>query len=351
MAHVGKRCRPCYGRRTSSERKIGNQANPVLLTAALYDKGLSKFSSLSSRSNAYDLCALPKSFAYFARIRLRCLDAAAHARGLGVATTHVVIDPFSMSEAIGQHGIDVGETQCVVRLYDGFGSRAASESSHDNLQEHPGVADAIDARWFLSEGDGHGLNRRHARKTRKCHFRRSIAVAASIEDQVIKRDLYRSLGVREYCLFDPTNDYLRPPLQGLELAAGGLALASAMLGLELRVTERGLRFHDPHIGEDLPNYAETAQWRERQARLEAESLLAQETAARKAAEARVAELEARLRQAGGDDPAGGQPGSTCRAAGQWPLRSPGPWPGRASSAGGRSATGSFESATCWRRRR
>ena len=84
------------------------------------------------------------------------------------------------------------------------------------------------------------------------------------EDQVIKRDLYRSLGVREYFLFDPTNDYLKPPLQGLE----------------------------------------------RQARLEAESLLAQETAARKAAEARVAEIEARLRQAGGDDPAGGQPGST-----------------------------------------
>ena len=116
------------------------------------------------------------------------------------------------------------------------------------------------------------------------------------EDQVIKRDLYRSLGVREYFLFDPTNDYLKPPLQGLELVArdyrrlparelaeGGLALASAMLGLELRVTERGLRFHDPHAGEDLPNYAETAQWRERQARLEAESLLAQETAARKAA--------------------------------------------------------------------
>ena len=147
------------------------------------------------------------------------------------------------------------------------------------------------------------------------------------EDQVIKRDLYRSLGVREYFLFDPTNDYLKPPLQGLEL----------------RVTERGLRFHDPHAGEDLPNYAETAQWRERPARLEAKSLLAQETAARKAAEARVAELEARLRQAGGDDPAGGQPGSTCRV------------PGRRSVAvalpGGRSATGSFESATCWGRRR
>ena len=156
------------------------------------------------------------------------------------------------------------------------------------------------------------------------------------EDQVIKRDLYRSLGVREYFLFDPTNDYLKPPLQGLELVArdyrrlparelaeGGLALASAMLGLELRVTERGLRFHDPHAGEDLPNYAETAQWRERPARLEAKSLLAQETAARKAAEARVAELEARLRRG---------------------RR-------RRHPAGGRSATGSFESATCWGRRR
>ena len=30
-----------------------------------------------------------------------------------------------------------------------------------------------------------------------------------------------------------------------------------MLGLELRLTERGLRFHDPETGQDLPNLAET----------------------------------------------------------------------------------------------
>ena len=143
-----------------------------------------------------------------------------------------------------------------------------------------------------------------------------------------KRELYRSLGVQEYWQYDPTRDYLEPPLQGLELIAGEyqrlpereladgtLALASAVLGLELRLAERGLRFHDPATGQDLPNLAETdeARQREKQARQEAETRLAQEGAARQeaetrlaqegaarhAAEARVAELEALLQQARG----------------------------------------------------
>ena len=137
------------------------------------------------------------------------------------------------------------------------------------------------------------------------------------EDQVSKRALYRSLGVREYWQFDPTNDYLQPPLQGLELIEGEYrplpALASAVLGLELRLTERGLRFHDPQTGEDLSNLGEidAARQRAEQKRQEAESRLAQEAAARRqeaaarqAAEARVAELEDLLRQAGGSDSSG-----------------------------------------------
>ena len=145
------------------------------------------------------------------------------------------------------------------------------------------------------------------------------------EDQGRERELYCSLGVREYWQYDPTRDYPEPPLQGLELSAGEyrrlpgreladgtLALASGVLGLELRLTERGRRFHDPETGLDLPNLAETDEALERerqeweselQAREAAETRLAQEAAARQqeaaareAAEARVAELEAMLRR-------------------------------------------------------
>jgi Uma2 family endonuclease len=138
------------------------------------------------------------------------------------------------------------------------------------------------------------------------------------EDQGRKRELYRSLGVREYWQYDPTRDYLEPPLQGLELNAGEyrrlpgreladgtLALASAVLGLELRLTERGLRFHDPETDRHLPTHAEISA-AQRQAeterqhaeakRQQAEAERQQERTARRQAETRIAELEALLRE-------------------------------------------------------
>ena len=139
------------------------------------------------------------------------------------------------------------------------------------------------------------------------------------EDRGPKRELYRSLRVQEYWQYDPTQDYLRPPLQGLELIGedyqrlpgrelrdGTLALASRVLGLELRLMERGLRFHDPETGQDLQDLAETdaARQRAEQERAAAETRLAQEAAAREAAEARVAQLEALLRQEPGSDSGG-----------------------------------------------
>ena len=115
-------------------------------------------------------------------------------------------------------------------------------------------------------------------------------------DQGRKREVYARLGVSEYWQYDPTGDYLDPSLQGLVLSGGryGAALAleevdgvrsaySPVLGLNLRLDEGVLRFHDPLRDEYLLTYLE-----ENRARQEAEQ-------ARETAEDRVTELEARLR--------------------------------------------------------
>ena len=114
-------------------------------------------------------------------------------------------------------------------------------------------------------------------------------------DQGPKRRVYADLGVAEYWQFDPTADYLVPPLQGGRLAAGryvplplrptpgGAAFGrSEVLGLDLGLVEGRLRFRDPTSGRDLLSSEEL------------EDLVEQEMKARRAAEARVAELDARL---------------------------------------------------------
>ena len=158
-------------------------------------------------------------------------------------------------------------------------------------------------------------------------------------DQGPKRELYESLGVREYWQYDPTGDYLQPPLRGLRLVRGeyealpetrlgdgSLVMYSAVLGLEVRIEEGELRFHDPETGRNIRTLTESNEaWerselaRERselaqqqaelaqqqaelaqqqaEARLEREAAARrQEAAARQAAEERVAELEALLRR-------------------------------------------------------
>ena len=138
------------------------------------------------------------------------------------------------------------------------------------------------------------------------------------EDQGRKRTLYRRLRVAEYWQYDPTGDYLAPPLRGMALAAGryvalperrladgALAVRSEALGLEVRAGAWGLRFHDAATGRNVLTLAETDAARERaeHARERAERGWRREQEARRAAEARVAELEALLRQANGVPPA------------------------------------------------
>jgi len=115
------------------------------------------------------------------------------------------------------------------------------------------------------------------------------------QDQVTKRERYAALGVQEYFQYDPTRDYLEPPLQGFYLVGntyqpipgtasseGTLVLRSDVLGLELRLEEETLRLYDPATGQRLLSYQEAEQARQ----------AAEERT--RAAEARVAELEARL---------------------------------------------------------
>ena len=108
------------------------------------------------------------------------------------------------------------------------------------------------------------------------------------EDLGRKRGLYAELGVREYWLFDPKDEYFDPPLQGLVLRErayralpalvenGARTIRSEVLSLDLRAESGKLRFRDLATGQYLKSHAEA-------------------TKALRSAEARIAELEARLR--------------------------------------------------------
>ncbi len=85
------------------------------------------------------------------------------------------------------------------------------------------------------------------------------------EDQKKKRTLYRDvLKVPEYFQFDPTEDYLKPPLQGHRLVDGEYLpiepvagrLPSAFLDLHLERSGQELRLYDPVAGVRLLTRAE-----------------------------------------------------------------------------------------------
>jgi hypothetical protein len=133
-----------------------------------------------------------------------------------------------------------------------------------------------------------------------------------LEDKGNKRALYALLGVREYFLFDPLGEYLKPPLQGFTLVDGEYAalpvesdggIISRELGLKLYRDETVLRLFDLASGrevvrtEDLSDVLQQTLARvhqaEEQARLTAEQArLAAEQAQREADARRLAEEQA-----------------------------------------------------------
>ena len=112
------------------------------------------------------------------------------------------------------------------------------------------------------------------------------------QDEGPKRVLYAELGIQEYWMFDPRDEYFDPPLRGFTLDAGAYrslparaeggqrVFRSEVLGLDLRLQDGRLWFRDPASGEDLRTL------RDERAAHRDTSL---------AAEARIAELEARVR--------------------------------------------------------
>ena len=102
---------------------------------------------------------------------------------------------------------------------------------------------------------------------------------------MFKVQIYARLGVQEVFLYDPTADYLDPPLRGFRLERGEYtridpdatgALSCRQLDLTLRLEEGDLVLDDSTSGQRLCSQAEAAD------------------AAREAAEQRAAKLEAEL---------------------------------------------------------
>jgi Uma2 family endonuclease len=116
------------------------------------------------------------------------------------------------------------------------------------------------------------------------------------EDKKKEFGIYREiLRVSEYFLFDPTEDYLKPPLQGFRLIGGQYVgiepvagrLPSQVLGLYLERDGKQLRLFDPATGRRLPTRLEAREQAER--RSDEESRRADQESRRADEESRRAE--------------------------------------------------------------
>jgi Uma2 family endonuclease len=122
-----------------------------------------------------------------------------------------------------------------------------------------------------------------------------------IDDKMV---IYRDLGVREYFLFDPYEEYLDPPLQGYRLIEGEYQpieavagrLPSSVLGLHVESSEGFLRLYDPATQTWLltPPEEHQALLEAEAARQQAETARQQEEEARRRAETEILRLRQEL---------------------------------------------------------
>jgi Uma2 family endonuclease len=129
------------------------------------------------------------------------------------------------------------------------------------------------------------------------------------QDKGSKLGLYQEMGVNEYFIFDPLDEYLQPALQGFRRVGATLepiqanadgSIASQELGLILRSEQTLLRLVNPKTGEPLLTLSEAMALAEQETeraqaeaeRAEMEAERAQVEAARAQAEAARAQVEA-----------------------------------------------------------
>jgi Uma2 family endonuclease len=149
-----------------------------------------------------------------------------------------------------------------------------------------GVANDQERRVYAVEREGKGPDlviEFTSKKTKKIDLGR-------------KRRIYAWLEVKEYFLFDPYGEYLKPRFQGFQLIGGEYVpmtmaaseprLYSEVLDLDLVVEGNSLRFYDSHTGERLRTYREAEVERRQEAafRKTAERKAQQEALARQTAE-------------------------------------------------------------------
>lgn len=120
------------------------------------------------------------------------------------------------------------------------------------------------------------------------------------EDLGFKKGLYEYLGVEEYLMVDPLKEYLNPSVRLFRRCGECLLpvvetpLRLLSLGLEVRLSEDGLRLWDPVKQELLPNLEEQRTLGARQKRrADREAKRAAAEAKRAAAEAARAEAESK----------------------------------------------------------
>jgi Uma2 family endonuclease len=134
------------------------------------------------------------------------------------------------------------------------------------------------------------------------------SLASRNDDASYKPHIYAKIRVKEYFLYDPTAEYLRPPLQGFRLMRRAYrriepdesgALECEELGFTLELDGSELVIRDSQSGQVLQTAAEAAEaarLAEKEARAAEKKILKAERAARRAAEKRAAELEAELQR-------------------------------------------------------